>query len=306
MKKQFLLLSLLFAMQTHTFAQVDVISIEPVKGVNNESYFHPTFSPNGEYLLLTGINFKGLSKYDLTTKKTTKLTDADNAGYYPQVSDGGKFVVFRDVEYKNNLRYTSIKQLNLENGKESTLDKASREQHPFAFVGGKLKIGKKNTIKSKRIASDIRTVESSYILAIENRDLVLYSDDKRIVLNPNGKGSYIWASISPDEKHIVYNAIHENGQTFVCNIDGSNPVSLGYLGAPTWLGNNWIVGMDDKDDGHQIISSELKAIKIDGSMPQAISTPHQTKAMFPTANKAGDTIAFESDGTIYLLKVQTK
>ena len=64
--------------------------------------------------------------------------------------------------------------------------------------------------------------------------------------------------------------------------------------------------MEDKDVGHQVISSELKVVKADGSMPQILPTPHQSKAMYPTTNRTGDAIAFESDGVIYLLKVQTK
>ena len=306
MKKLLLTAVMLYLLQTHTFAQVEIQSIEPIKGKSGQTYSHPSFAPNGEYLLLTAVNFKGLSKYDLSTKALTELTDAENAGYQPQVSDGGKVVVFRDVEYKNNRRYTSIKQLNLENKKVSTLDKASREQYPFKFVGGKLKIGKKNTIKSKRVANDIRTVESSRLIAIEDRDLVLYDNNRRIILNPNGNGSYVWPSISPDEKHIVYTAIHDGCQTFVCNLDGSNPVSLGYLASPAWLGNDWIIGMEDKDDGHIITSSNLKAMKKDASQQQVLTLTDHPRAMYPAASPSADAIAFESDGEIFLLKVQTK
>lgn len=306
MKKRLLNLLVLIAVQTMAFAQIDIVSIEPIAGQETVGYSHPTFSPTGEYLLLTSVNFKGLSKYDLDSKTLTKLTDADNAGYQPQVSDGGKIIVFRDVETKNNLRYTSIKQLNLVNNKISTIDKASREMYPFAFVGGKLKIGKKNTIKTKRVATDIRSVETSLLLAIENRDLVLYNNNVRTVLNPNGKGSYVYPAISPDEKHIVYTAIHDGCKTYVSNIDGSNPVSLGYLGSPTWLGNDWIVGMDDKDDGHIITSSTLKAVKMDGSVAQVLDTPDQPIAVYPAASPSADAIAFESEGVIYLLKLQIK
>lgn len=306
MKKLLLSLLMFVVVYTAAFAQFDIVSIEPISGQKAEGYSHPTFSPTGEYLLLTSINFKGLSKYDLDTKKITELTDANNAGYMPQISDGGKVVVFRDVELKKNLRYTSIKQLNLENNKVSTLDKASREMYPFAFVGGKLKIGKKNTIKTKRVATDIRSVESSLLIAIENQDLVLYNNNVRTVLNPNGKGSYIWPSISPDEKHIVYTAIHEGSKTYVVDIEGKSPVSLGYLAAPTWLGNDWIVGMDDKDDGHITTSSVLKAVKKDATKVQTFVTPNQPIAMYPAASPAGDAVAFESEGNIYLMKLQTK
>lgn len=171
-------------------AQIDVLSITPLPETQGKGFYHPTFSPTGDYLLLTGANFKGLTKYDLSSGQMARLTDVENAGYYPQISDGGKVVVFREVGYKKNRRFTSIKSINLENGKVSRIDKASRQLYPFTFVGGTLRIAKGKSIKSKRLATDMRTpVEESLIVAIEDRSLELYRGNKRIVLNPNGDGS---------------------------------------------------------------------------------------------------------------------
>lgn len=302
--KKTIFLVVALAIQTVLFAQIDVLSVEQVQGTRDAGFHHPTFSVNGDYLLLTGANFKGLVKYDLSSKQMQTLTDADNAGYMPQISDGGKVVVFSNVEYKNNLRYTSIKSINLENQKISTIDAASREQRAFAFVGGKIKIAKRDMIISKRLANDIRTVENSYIVTIEDQDLVLYNDNKRIVLNPNGKGSYIWPSVSPDEKHIVYMSLGDGCVTYVCNIDGSNPVSLGYLASPVWLNNEWIIGMEDKDDGHVTTSSVLKAARADGSYVQTLPTPNQPIAMYPVA--ANNTVAYEADNAIYVMRVNVR
>lgn len=305
MKKLSIALMVAFCGWQFVSAQIEVLSITPLTETTNKGFYHPKFSPAGDYLLLTGANFKGLTKYDLSTQTMTQLTDVDNAGYCPQISDGGKVVVFRDVEYKNNRRYTSIKSINLDNNKVSKIDNAVREQYPFTFIGGTLKIAKGNSIKSKRLANDIYTpVEQSLIVAIENQSLILYKDNKRIVLDPNGKGSYIWPSISPDQKHIVYMALHDGCNTFVCDIDGKNKVNLGYLGAPVWLGNDWIVGMEDIDDGHQTISSKLKAARIDGSLRQDLPTPDTKIAMYPTASN--NAVAYEADGTIYVMKLQIR
>lgn len=286
-------------------AQIDVLSITPLPETQGKGFYHPKFSPTGDYLLLTGANFKGLTKYDLSSGQMTRLTDVENAGYYPQISDGGKVVVFREVEYKNNRRFTSIKSINLENGKVSRIDKASRQLYPFTFVGSTLRIAKGKTIKSKRLATDMRTpVEESLIVAIEDRSLVLYRGNKRIVLNPNGDGSYIWPSISPDNKHIVYMALHDGCNTFVCDLDGKNKVNLGYLGAPVWLGNDWIVGMVDIDDGHQTVSSTLKAARIDGTLRQDLPTPDTKIAMYPAAST--DAVAYEANGQIYVMKLRVR
>lgn len=303
--KKLLILSCWLMAQSAIFAQMDVLSVTPITEKAN-GYYHPCFSPQGDYLLLTSANFKGLTKYDLSTRKETRLTEADNAGYEPRISAQGEVIVFRDVEYKKNLRYTSIKNINLTNGKVSQIDKPSREQYPFAFTGGNVKIAKRNSVTFKRITPEATTANEDYLVAIEDQDLVLYRNNRRIVLNPNGKGSYVWPSISPNKKQIVYMAIHKGSTTFTCNIDGSKPIALGYVASPVWFNDEWIVGMEDKDDGHQTLSSQLKAVKADGSLQQNLSTPGVTKAMYPTANGTTNSIAFESEGAIYLMKVQTR
>lgn len=303
MKKIMLGFVLLVATQTVAFAQVNVISEKMLPWTERAELFHPVFAPNGDYLLLTGIDFKGLVKYDLKTNEMTKLTDAVNAGYQPQVSDGGKVVVYRSVEYKDNRRFTSIQSLNLENRKVTVIDEPSREMHAFAFVGGNVKVASPKWVISKRLATDIRTVNTSYIVTIEDQSLVLYKDNVRKVLNPNGNGSYIWPSVSPDQKHIVYMSLDNGCATCVCDMDGKNVIKLGYIGAPVWMGNSWIVGMEDIDDGHQTTSSKLKAAKIDGSYTQYIPTKNKI-AMYPAANEKS--IVYVADGAVYLMDITVR
>ena len=70
-----------------------------------------------------------------------------------------------------------------------------------------------------------------------------------------------------------------------------------------WMGNNWIVGMEDKDDGHQTISSKLKAAKIDGSYSQYIPTSNEI-VMYPAATEKS--IAYVADGAVYLMEINIR
>jgi len=123
------------------------------------------------------------------------------------------------------------------------------------------------------------------------------------VLTPNGEDkSYFWASVSPDGKHIVYTTATEG--TFVCGIDGKNPISLGKLNAPKWINNQWVVGMDDKDNHDFVISSVLVAATIDGKVRQTLTTPLIPIAMYPSASPDGKNIAFNTDnGKIYIMNI---
>ena len=281
-------------------AQIEIESIEEV-GVAAQ----PIFSARGDLLLLSAVNGRqGLFIYHPVTHQTTFIDDTEDALPDALLSDGGTTVAFRQVTYQNHMPYTSIVAKNMKTGTLYEIDAASDCRHAFAFAGGKLKVAKRNTIASVRLLNDVRKVEHEYVLAIEDQDLVLYDGNKRRVLNPQGKGSYIWERISPDQKHIVYMAIHKNCHTFVADIDGSNPVDLGYIGAPVWYGNDMIVGMLDLDDGQSVVKSELVAIRIDGTHRQVLSTPQQPHAMYPTASAAAAAIAFENDGKVYLLKIK--
>lgn len=305
MKK--LIIALMACMMTTMMnAEIKVLSIEPLKGTENQGFYHPKFSPKGDYLLFSTMSYKGLMMYDLATQEMKQLTGAENAGYETQISDGGKVVVYRDVEYVNNRRYTSIKRIVVETGDIQVVDEPSREKYAFDFSGGTIHIAKHKSIRSKRLVTDIRPVEANYVVAIEDMNLVLYTNNVRKVLNPQGKGSYVWPVISPDKKHIVYTVTQGDAfGTYVCDMQGENAVSLGYIGAPQWLGNEYIVGMLDLwDDGYKYTRSPIVTSKIDGTNRQVIEVPNHEVILYPTASVKGDMIAFETEGTVYVMKVE--
>lgn len=284
-------------------AQVKLSSLVALDGTANKGFTNPKFSPVGNFLLLTTDGYKGLYQFNFTDKSLRQLTNASNAGYEAQVSDGGKIVVFRDVEYIDSRRYTSIKQVNTESGEITELAPASREKYSFNFAGGTIRIAQQHKIISRRVLTDIRPIENKYVVAVEDMNLVLYVNNVRHILNPQGDGSYIWPSISPDQKHIVYTLTRGNNPaTYVCNIDGTNPVSLGYLAAPQWLGNNYILGMLDLwNDGYQYTRSPLVTQCIDGSNRQIHEIEGHEVILYPAASPMGDKIAFADETGVYTL-----
>lgn len=306
MKKTFLLAAVLCTITAA--AQVEVKSIEELPGTNNQGFCSPQFAPTGDYLLFTTSSNKGLVKYDLTDNSIISLTDADNAGYEAKISDGGKMVVFRDVQYRDNRRYTAIKRINLENGEIAILDDYSREKYAFDFSGGTIRVAKGKQMKSQRLLTDIREVENKYVVAIEDMDLVLYTNNVRRVLNPQGKCSYIWPNISPDKKHLVYTvASGDKFGTYVCDMEGNNVTYLGYVGAPQWLGNNYVVGMLDLwGDGYKYTHSPLVTIRIDAQNLTIHKIPGHEIVLYPAANQEGDKVVFAADGAVYMMNVEIK
>ncbi len=300
MKKVLLLLvvsvQILFAQQIH------VKTVEKIPVPNKLGLYHPIFSPSGDYLLATSENFSGLQSYSFNTKTFSTITTDAGAGYGVQISDDGNSILYRKSELVNQMKYTSLMEYSRANAQVKQLVSPTREA-----VSAKFAANKPMYLKSKKLVrSNVSVPETSPLIAIENQKMVIYNAELRNVIAPNGQNeSYFWASISPNKKNIVYTVAGKG--TFVCKIDGTNPISLGKLGAPAWLNNNWVVGMDDKDDGEKVLSSQLIVTNINGKIRQTVTTPTGLIAMYPAASADGTKIAFNTEkGEMYLLNIEIK
>ncbi|MDR2125914.1 MAG: hypothetical protein LBP63_03695 [Prevotellaceae bacterium] len=301
MKK--LLLLILLVGQSAFAQQIEVKSTELVKGTEWGGFYFAQFSPKGTYLLTSSASYQGLTQITLATHEVKVLTQEPGAGYDVKISADESTILFKKTEFIKNLRYTSLYQYSFTDNKAVKIENAGREKLTPAFAQNKPVFVKgKSLVKS----ANVNDSEIVSFITIEDRKMALYKGNTKKLLAPNGENeSYFWASISPDGKHIVYTVAAKG--TFVCNIDGSNPVSLGKLNAPVWLNNQWIVGMDDYDDGNIVISSSLVASTINGKVRQTIQTPVSNIAMYPAASPDGRQIAYNTEkGEIYLLNINIK
>lgn len=300
MKKILLLFVLLgqITMAQHVIVQ----SVTLLKNTENGGFYYSKFSSANDYLLATSDNYVGLKLYSFSDNSIKTITQDPGAGYGVQTSADGNTIVYKKNEFVKNLKNTSLVSYSKASGKKVQLVAPTREP-----VTAKFAANKPQYVKGKMlVAKNITTVESTPIICIEDQKMVIYSSNIRQVLTPNGQNaSYIWPSISPDRKNIAYTVAGKG--TFVCKIDGYNPVSLGKLNAPVWLNNQWLVGMDDKDDGERIISSTIVVLSISGKVRQTLATPAHKMAMYPSASTDGSRIAFNTEkGELYLLNVLIK
>lgn len=153
------------------------------------------------------------------------------------------------------------------------------------------------------VVDDSKPDRSDEIYAgIENQQLVLYRGEERLVIKPYESESYIWPSVSPDRKHVMAYAMGKGA--FICDLTGMVIAEFGEIEAPAWAGNDFIVGMVTKDDGHQILESAIVAIDPLSGDRKTIS-PENLIAMHPTASAKAGKIAFHTlDGEIYFIHYQ--
>ena len=141
-------------------------------------------------------------------------------------------------------------------------------------------------------------------LRVDNKDLTLnlYRNGVKTVLTPHGDDvNYVWASLSPNKKYILFNTMHG---TAICDLNGREIINFGQgLDAPVWYGNDYIVGMNDTSDSHQYTASSIVIASVDGKVRQTLTDPAEF-GMYPAVDAKSGRIAYNTlDGDIHMLQL---
>lgn len=119
-------------------------------------------------------------------------------------------------------------------------------------------------------------------------------------LTPNGENErYLWPTLSPDGLKIAYTVSGKG--SYVYDIATGATTFVGKYRAPQWMGNDYVVAMNDSDDGYKITGSTVMVCAADGSFSQQV-TPDDMVCMFPSATPGK--IAFHTlEGEIYIMDI---
>jgi Tol biopolymer transport system component len=90
---------------------------------------------------------------------------------------------------------------------------------------------------------------------------------------------------------------------FVCDLAGTVSAQLGKKDAAVWTRDgNWLVYMDDRDDGQRILSSELYCVSPDGKLVVQLTDTENVVELYPQCSPTEDKIVCGTlRGEIYLL-----
>ncbi|MCF6242999.1 MAG: hypothetical protein L3J74_16860, partial [Bacteroidales bacterium] len=144
------------------------------------------------------------------------------------------------------------------------------------------------------------------VLAFTDADLnlVVYKNGKQHILNPFGKGNYIWVSVSPDGTKILFTKTGKG--TFICDSEGKNIINLGRLHAAKWSKDGkWVIGMNDFDDGSKYTNSQIIIISPKGINRQVLDLKDIKIALYPDLSDDNSKITFNTDnGKIYVITLK--
>lgn len=269
-----------------------------LKGVESGIY-NPVLSADGQKVLFTASNYKGLKMYDMQDDVVTRLSDDQMAGFDPVFSRDGKSVYFMSQTRENMRVYREMKSASLD-GKTTAVvvEKARGMRSPVAIDGGLAVVSDKG-----------RTVVSK-----QNGGTYVYAQGAELVVVRNGvekrfspvetKYTYLWTSLSPDGQKILFYAGAKGA--YVCDLDGNLLADLGKYVAPKWMGNDYVVAENATNDGHQYESCQIMLLKADGSFKQAL-TKSEAMTMNPTASADGKRIVYNTiDGRLFVMELNIK
>ncbi len=283
---------------------IRVRSVKKITPADNGSYLLSGVVPGSKLLLVSGSGYTGLSLLDPGSGRLQVITGDNGAGYEPAVTADGLKVFYRSDYYSDNMKYSSVSSFDISTGTKVVLLKKGRDVLPPAVAGNSVLVRSADGTKIEQAGPVLKSGNDGAFLITEDMMPVLYRGSERKPLMPNGDGFYIWASLSPDGTKILYN--YRGQGTFICDTDGRVLHDLGRINAPKWFNDRVVIGMDDKDDGHRITSSELVYYSLGGKRRVIFTSTPDRSEMFPFA--AGNSrIAFCTDkGEIYMMKVRVR
>lgn len=267
-----------------------------------ERAFYPTISKDGKLLLFTSESYLGLKLYDMKTKSCQTISTAINSGFDPVFSENNDKLFFRNTVFKDGKRYDALESYDLKNEKRDVMIEPQRNlQKPQTFHNGVI------------IQADNKVLKSTFGRSNATIPNYVSTQDLRIFLYTNGvkreiipfdedNMQYIWVSLSPDATKILFTALGKG--TFVSDLQGNIIAQLGYLNAPVWFGDSFVVGMLDKDDGNRVISSKIIAKSLDSLKEFTLSSSDDI-AMFPTVSyQSGRVVYNTNQGKLKLVEVE--
>lgn len=192
--------------------------------------------------------------------------------YNPVLSQDGTQLMFSDVDYTNPRVYDMTDNVTV---KIQAAPASVMLAHPAA----------------KTVATGAAAVRT------EGSTLYIKKNGTERAYSPvECAAGYCWAQLSPDGTKVVFLAAGRG--LVVCDMQGNVIARPGNYESPAWYGNNHLVVQNATSDGHNIASSQILLVALDGTA-QALTKP-ESMTMTPTASAQAGLVVFSTiDGRLY-------
>jgi dipeptidyl aminopeptidase/acylaminoacyl peptidase len=198
-----LLLSLAFLLGglATAWGQLTIVRIEKLPLEPLSDWDAPQFSPGGKRIYVTTSGYSGIWEYSLDDRTTRLITEDRGAGYGFALSPDGTKIAYRrtKTDKETRRRVQEIVVLDLATNTSSVQASGRDLSLPAFSTAGVVYSGGKEAVDLPSLAKSGEVL----LLGIEDTKIALVRNGRKTLLDPLGKGSYIWPALSPDRQRIA-------------------------------------------------------------------------------------------------------
>lgn len=251
--------------------------------------------------LVSTPNYIGLYKFDLLTKKIETISEKRGAGYNFIFNQTNIF--YREDNYNNNRKFsdflihnfkTKISQKLLENIRDlRIIDLKNNEA--IAYSNGEVKV-----YNSKLNSFTTEIFSNSYYS--ETNYLYKTGDPKPIYVSENGY--IIWVDYCENNSLLLFTDTATG--TLIIDEKGNIIKRIDNADSPVWSKTGeYIVYMNETDDGHKVISSDIYLYNFETEMSFNLTENSDIIAVYPDIDEDGKRVFFsDSEGNLFQLNFE--
>ena len=208
------------------------------------------------------------------------IVDAKGAGYLPAV-------INNEIIYQVRGKRKYLEKINIKTGTISKVISTNQSVLPEVFV-------KNEGLKKDKNMLMVSTSE-------DLQEIIVHQNGEKNSLKPQGAKNYLNVSLSPDKTSILYDCPGYGG--FVIDLEGKIKMKLGEINTPSWIDDDHILYAKGKDDGHQILSSEVFVYDLKLGKQINVSKDLDVVLEYPRASETKEQIIAQSpEGEMYLIQ----
>ncbi len=273
-------------------------------------HFFPRFASNDSLLYFTRSYYSGIELINLSSNELKNITTDPGSGFEYQLTEDGNKIFYRTDNYLNGKKYSDIKSIDIRTKKIELIESGKRNLSAPKILKSGDCIFKQDadiTVNNKQNKTmQLNIIPQDTMLFYSDNNLILLINGQKKVFNPLGSGSYLWSSFSPDKSKILFTLMGKG--TYITDLDGNVLLELGYANAPRWSSDGkWIAYMDDRDDGVQIVSSEIFLLSVDGKEKIQLTDSKEVHEQFPEwSPNMNAIVCHTNEGKIIYLSLERK
>lgn len=274
------------------------------------SFSRAQWSPDGNKLLFTGLNNTGIYIQDKSATSFDKINNDPGVGFGANwISDDA--ILIRHTIQEGMSSKHAVALLTLDGSLSPKTDYIHSMPSVPTLSSDKNKIYYLNKSHVSSIASGLvlknsGSESSNDFISVSNKLIQTKSSSSGIQTQSLSEfeGDLINVVYSKDGNRIAFEVV--GGSTHIFDVPTGQFYDLGRYNRPSFSPDgNYIVAMKATDDGYNVISSDLVAVRFDGSETVVLLHNPNLRAMNPAWSPSGNAIAFDSPdtGSIYLLPI---